>query len=376
MPFTNTREDLARAFLTPEEVERFTGTGRELWSNIAAGSSPTVLDRGTGWKTISASQDVTQWWAGIKTDGRIWSAGLNTFGQLGNGANTDVGLGNPVTTVGGGIDWRDVSAGQHHTIAIKNDGTLWTWGLNSSGQLGTGDVLDRSSPGTTVGGGNNWLRIAAGVAHSAAIKVDGTLWTWGAASSGQLGNASTTSQSSPITTAGGGTNWKFVAAGYNATGGVKTDGTLWTWGSNLTGRLGDGTTIGRSSPVTTAGGGTNWKTVYFNSYSAGAYAAGCKTDGTLWTWGNGAINGANGVARSSPGQIAGGGSNWKTAGLGANFGFAIKTDGSMWSWGNNDGGKLTDGTLTSRLSPVRTLGNNKYKQVSLTDSQWFAIADT
>jgi alpha-tubulin suppressor-like RCC1 family protein len=154
--------------------------------------------------------------------------------------------------------------------AVKTDGTLWTWGYNIGGRLGTGNTDDHYSPATTAGGGTNWKQVAvssAGTGMVGAIKNDGTLWTWGYGNNGQLGDGTTTDRSSPGTTAGGGTNWKQIGtpgapgvSGGNACA-IKTDGTLWTWGRNNNNQLGDGTTTDRSSPGTTVGGITNWKQV-------------------------------------------------------------------------------------------------------------------
>jgi YD repeat-containing protein len=95
-------------------------------------------------------------------------------------------------------------------VAVKTDGTLWTWGYNTFGRLGNGTTTDRSSPGTVAGGGTNWRTPMAGRLHSAAIKTDGTLWTWGGNGSGQLGDGTTTDRSSPGTISGGGTTWLAV----------------------------------------------------------------------------------------------------------------------------------------------------------------------
>jgi hypothetical protein len=207
----------------------------------------------------------------IKTDGTLWTWGNNARGALGTGNITD--RSSPGTTAGGGTNWIQTSAGSSSDVsssavgAIKSDGTLWTWGSNNQGMLGTGNETDRSSPGTTAGGGTDWKQvdISKNEEHIGAIKTDGTLWTWGENGSGQLGDGTAgtgTSRSSPGTTAGGGTNWKIVSNGRAA---IKTDGTLWTWGSNTNGELGDGTTTRRSSPGTTAGGGTNWKEISYGS---------------------------------------------------------------------------------------------------------------
>jgi len=207
----------------------------------------------------------------------LWTWGFNAFGNLGD--NTTVNKSSPITTVAGGTNWKQVACGYYHTAAIKTDGTLWTWGQNKYGMLGDNTNVTKSSPVTTVAGGTNWKQVAGGYRHTAAIKTDGTLWTWGFNSNGQLGDNTAVNKSSPVTTAGGGTNWKQVAGGYRHTAAIKTDGTLWTCGYNYYGNLGDGTTVDKSSPVTTAGGGTNWKQVACGY----RHTAAIKTDGTLWT---------------------------------------------------------------------------------------------
>jgi len=259
----------------------------------------------------------------------LWTWGLNTTGQLGDGTTTN--RSSPGTTVGGAATWTQISAVNGLTAAIKSDGTLWTWGGNNFGQLGTGNTTSRSSPGTTAGGGTNWKQVSTGAITTAAVKTDGTLWTWGYDGYGFLGaGTNNTSRSSPGTTAGGGTNWKQVTIGGSMMAAIKTDGTLWSWGSNSNGKLGTGTTTDRSSPGTTAGGGTDWKFVQLNgdgSYNRGAI----KTDGTLWTWGRNASGslGTNDTAdRSSPGTTAGGGTGWKQVSIGENNSAAIAEQGN------------------------------------------------
>jgi alpha-tubulin suppressor-like RCC1 family protein len=152
--------------------------------------------------------------------------------------------------------------------AIKTDGTLWTWGAVSSGRLGNAVTTgNRSTPVTTFLGGTNWKQVSCGYVHTAAIKTDGTLWIWGNGLTGRLGNGITTgNRSTPVTTFLGGTNWKQVSCGSGGsfadhTAAIKTDGTLWTWGLGGNGRLGNNATTDRSTPVTTFSGGTNWKQV-------------------------------------------------------------------------------------------------------------------
>jgi alpha-tubulin suppressor-like RCC1 family protein len=313
-------------------------------------SSPgTTAGGSTNWCQVSGGGNHT---AAVKTDGTLWTWGRAGYGRLGDGSTTN--RSSPGTTAGGGTDWCQVSAGDTHTAAVKTNGTLWTWGDNYSGRLGTGNTTNRSSPGTTEGGGADWCQVSAG-GHTAAVKTNGTLWTWGCNGSGQLGTGNTTSRSSPGTTAGGGTDWSQVSAGCIHTVAVKTNGTLWTWGFNACGQLGDGTTTNRNSPVTTAGGGTNWCQA-----SAGIrFTTAIKTDGTLWTWGcngSGQLGTGNTTSRSSPGTTAGGGTDWCQVSAGGNHTAAVKTNGTLWTWGLNTCGQLGTGNTTNRTSPGTTAG--------------------
>jgi alpha-tubulin suppressor-like RCC1 family protein len=285
----------------------------------------------------------------IKTDGTLWGKGNQkagfgvNCGLLGTGDSTT--WTSPVQTISGGTNWKSVSCGEFHTMALKTDGTLWMWGSNNNGRLGinsfTGDndpANNRSSPVQIAGGGTNWKQISAGGSHSTALKTDGTLWTWGNSSSGQLGDGTNVQKSSPIQVPG--TTWKFVSAGNYHTSAIKTDGTLWGWGYNYAGILGDGTTTDRSSPVQTVAAGTNWKIVSSGLFSTSAI----KTDGTLWCWGyNTDVNvyGAFGLvgdntqeSKSSPVQTVAGGNNWQMVKTGGRTVFAIR-DNSTDLFGNS-----------------------------------------
>jgi len=292
----------------------------------------------------------------------VW--GDNGYGQLGD--NTIVMQSSPIQTVAGGTNWKQVSGGEVHIAAIKTDGTLWSWGRNNIASLGDNTTVDKSSPVQTIAGGTNWKQVAGGISeHTAAIKTDGTLWLWGSGGNGQLGDNTNTYRSSPIQTVAAGTNWKQVACGYNITGAIKTDGTLWLWGVNTSGGLGDNTVTPKSSPVQTIAGGTNWKQVSCGIY----HTAAIKTNGALWLWGNnpdGALGDNTIVNKSSPIQTVAGGTNWKQVACGQWHTAAIKTDGTLWLWGDNtNGGRLGDNTTTSKSSPVQTVaGGTNWKQVS------------
>jgi alpha-tubulin suppressor-like RCC1 family protein len=345
------------------------GNGRLGDATLTSVSTPvTTFAGGTDWKQVSGVSGVSAHTAAIKTDGTLWTWGLGTNGRLGNGVTTG-NISTPVTTFAGGTNWKQVSAGYRHTAAIKTDGTLWTWGNGGNGELGNNSGTSVSTPVTTFAGGTNWKQVSA-TAHTAAIKTDGTLWTWGRNQGGALGTNDITNRLTPVTTFAGGTNWKQVSCGYRFTSAIKTDGTLWTWGR---GQLGDATLTDRSTPVTTFAGGTNWKQV-----SAGyRHTAAIKTDGTLWTWGyggQGRLGNTTLTDRSTPVTTFAGGTNWKQVSAGETHTAAIKTDGTLWTWGNGLSGRLGNSLLTNRSTPVTTFaGGTNWKQVSAGETHTAAI---
>jgi alpha-tubulin suppressor-like RCC1 family protein len=313
----------------------------------------TTLSGGANWKQVSSGNGHT---AAIKTDGTLWTWGFNSAGRLGINSSVN-SVCTPVTTFAGGTNWKQVSCGSQFTAAIKTDGTLWVWGTNTNNaQLGINTTSSRSTPVTTFAGGTNWKQVSCGGQHAAAIKTDGTLWTWGR-NTGALGDNTQTTRLTPVTTFAGGTNWKQVASGYFFTLAIKTDGTLWTWGTNSYGILGDNTGTTRCTPVTTFAGGTNWKQVAANSSngSADVHGAAIKTDGTLWIWGgnNSWRLGINDPSittnRFTPVTTFAGGTNWKQVSCGAKHTAAIKTDGTLWTWGQGSSGQLG-------IDPINVIG--------------------
>lgn len=333
-------------------------------NTLTSRSSPgTTAGGGLNWRAVTHTQTSTS--CAVKNDGTLWTWGSSTYGALGNNLAIGNDRSSPGTTSGGGTDWASVAnggGGDFFLAAIKTNGTLWTWGRGAYGKLGSNGTGNRSSPNTTSGGGTDWTMASCGYYHMVAVKSDGTLWTWGRNNLGQLGTGGTANRSSPNTTSGGGTNWVFCSAGgaqisgYSAA--IKSDGTLWTWGDNSFAQLGTGTTTNRSSPGTTSGGGTNWKSVACAPNSTAAI----KTDGTLWTWGSnnlGILGDNTTTARSSPGTVAGGGANWVRCSMGFST-FAIKADGTLWTWGSNSFGDLGDGTTNNRSSPGTTAGGGTH----------------
>jgi alpha-tubulin suppressor-like RCC1 family protein len=356
----------------PGLVDTMKIEGRRLWmwganiygalgtGNVTSLSSPVqTIASGIVWKQISSGVYHT---SAIKTDGTLWLWGANSYGEIGDNSTTP--RLSPVQTVSGGNNWRQTASGLAYTAAIKTDGSLWVWGNNSYGQLGTGNRTHISSPVQTVSSGTNWQKVSAFGPHTAAIKTDGTLWVWGSNSdfsfirNGQLGDGSTVAmRSSPVQTIAGGNNWQQITAGLANTAAIKTDGSLWVWGNNEYGQLGTSNITHRSSPVQTVSGGNNWRQV-----SSSATTAAIKTDGTLWMWGfneSGEIGDNTNISRSSPVQTVSGGNNWREVSAGDST-MAIKTDGTLWVWGDNSYGQLGTGNLTNRSSPVQTIMGGGY----------------
>ena len=319
----------------------------------------TTLLGGTNWKSIACGSNHT---VALKTDGTLWSWGVNNFGQL--GVNNTGNRFTPVTTLLGGTNWKSIACGFSYTVALKTDGTLWSWGSNSYGQLGINNTTIRSTPVTTLLGGTNWKSIAGGANHTVALKTDGTLWNWGFNSYGQLGINNSITRSTPVTTLLGGTNWKSIDCGYFHTVALKTDGTLWSWGANNFGQLGVNNTTNISTPVTTLLGGTDWKSIA----GGGRYTVALKTNGTLWSWGRndfGALGINDTTDRSTPVTTLLGGTNWKSIASGGRYTVALKTDGTLWTCGRNNFGQFGVNDTTDRSTPVTTLlGGTNWKSIA------------
>jgi alpha-tubulin suppressor-like RCC1 family protein len=330
-------------------------------------SSPVQIGSDTNWLLVASGGAFK---LAIRTDGTLWGwgRGQSAYGALGLNSTHNITRSSPVQ-IGSLTNWSDVSAGGQVSGAIKTDGTLWTWGRATGGALGLNRTypaqqhyISVSSP-TQIGADTNWYKITVQADNMWAVKTDGTLWAWGSNGGGH-GSNSTTARSSP-TQVGALTDWSKLTARQGAKGTVKSNGTLWLWGGNGSGTVGDGTAISRSSPVQ-VGALTNWYEVSSGTYATGA----TKTDYSLWTWGNGDYGalGQNlnyGSSRSSPVQV-GTGNNWYRISGNNRFFMSIKTDGTLWGWGyQSNYGNLGINSLPNKSSPV---------QVG-TDTDWYSITD-
>jgi alpha-tubulin suppressor-like RCC1 family protein len=335
-------------------------------------SSPVQTGALTDWSQASFGWTHV---GGVKTDGTLWMWGYNSYGGA-LGDNTTVNKSSPVQ-IGAETNWYQVSPGQFFTAAIKNNNTLWTWGINDDGRLGTNEFagVDRSSP-VQVGSLTNWYQVSASAKNAAAIKTDGTMWSWGFNNAGALGDETADNKSSPVQI-GALTVWHQMSMGYIHGAAIRTNGTLWTWGYNLDGPLGQNNTTSRSSPVQ-VGSLSDWAYVA----AGGRTTHAVKTDGTLWAWGangSGHLGDNTLISRSSPVQI-GALTNWLRISTTKLFDFspperavAVKTDGTLWAWGKNSYGAIGDGTTVNRSSPVQVGALTTWREVSASGHSSLAL---
>lgn len=308
-------------------------------------NSPAQIGSNVDWGSITVGDAHS---AGIRA-GQLFTWGSPTSGRLGNG--TTSGDVTSPTLIGSDTNWRVIETGSAHCVAVKSDGTLWTWGLSANGQLGNGTTTPDVTAPAQIGSDTDWLLVSAHAFHNHAIKTDGTLWSWGAGANGRLGSGGTGVRTSPFQI-GSDTNWLAVSAGGSHGMALKTDGTLWTWGNAANGRLGNGTTTPNVLSPAQIGSDTNWSAVA----AAEDFSLALKSDGTLWSWGlasNGRLgNGTTTPDLTTPTQV-GSDTNWRAIAPGGAGGRALKTTGSLWAWGLNTNGRLGDGTTTQRTSPVQ-----------------------
>ncbi len=296
------------------------------------------------WKVISAGYENT---IGIKQDGTLWAWGEAFL--TGGAGNVSVPI-----QIGTATNWEAVATGRVHAIALKTDGSLWAWGLSSSdGTFGSGITNDVSILPKQIGTQTDWSKIAAGSSVSVAIKSNGTLWSWGYNGTGQVGDGTLINKLIP-TQIGSGTNWSTVAVHssnytFSSTLALKTDGTLWAWGFNSSGQLGDGTTVQKNAPIQ-VGTDTNWSVISTGE----SHSLALKTNGTLWAWGKnqyGQLGDGTTINKNIPTQI-GTSTLWTSVEGGTGFSVGTQFGGTALSWGVNSSGQLGNGALTSQTTPL------------------------
>ena len=287
----------------------------------------------------------------IDENGTLWAWGDNSQGQLGDGSWINRRV--PVRIMDGVTA---VSAGDRYNLAIRNDGSLWAWGQNDRGQLGDGTTVNRRSPvrilEDVIYVAAGWKRTEGGLGggtpsslwqHSLAITSDGSLWAWGDNIVGQLGDGTTVSRHRPVRVMDG---VVAVSAGDMFTMVIRDDGSLWAWGQNSRGQFGNGTTVSSRIPV-------RLMDSVAAVYAGDAYSMVLKNDGSLWAMGQndrGQFGNGNRTSSNVPVKLLDG---VVTISASGNHTMAVKTDGSLWVWGQNDRGQFGVGTTISSSTPVR-----------------------
>lgn len=306
-------------------------------------NAPQQVGSDFNWQTITAGNSHN---LAIKTTGTLWAWGSNADGQIGVGSNA--ARFNSPQQIGIATDWSKISTGDEFCIALKTDGTLWTWGDNTYGQLGDNSTADKNAP-VQVGTATDWIQISAGTDHALALKSNGTLWAWGRNNVGQFGTASPTSSLVPIQI-GTDTNWNKIFAAREHSIAVKTDFTYWVWGANTNGQFGNGTTTSSATPTAITG---------FNNpvhLSKGhQHSVIIKQDGTLWSSGgnaSGQLGNGNNTQQTTPIQENTLATNWMIVSSRVSHTAALKSDGTLYTWGANLFGQLGDGTTSAKNTPT------------------------
>jgi alpha-tubulin suppressor-like RCC1 family protein len=283
----------------------------------------------------------------LAPDGSLWAlggakaAGFNKVSLM-NVFPSPVFLQIP-RRVGTDSDWSQVAGGWEHTVALKNDGSLWAWGRHSFGQVGLANITNFYGTPTHIGTKGNWTQVCAYNFGSLALRKDGSLWAWGYNNYGQLGDGTTNSRSIP-TMIGTERDWKTIAAGGFASYALKSNGTLWCWGHGLTGLDLAPRQIGTE---------TNWLAISAYDFTMLAL----RTDGTLWLKSANANVAAPAyvpVMTDNLTQI-GPDHDWVEIYPSENSFFARKKDGSWWGCGDNRGDQFGLGTNTTKLAAPQRL---------------------
>jgi alpha-tubulin suppressor-like RCC1 family protein len=286
----------------------------------------------------------------VASDGTLWATGSNYFGQLGDG--TTASRSQPAQ-VPGLQHVVAVAAGTNHSLALVSNGTVWSFGDNTFGQLGIDDVSPGAHPvPTAISSLRNVIAIAAGGNFSLALKSDGTVWAWGDNANGQLGDGTNVYKKQPVQVSHL-TDVVAIAAGKLHAIAVKNDGTVWTWGSNAFGQLGDGTTTSRNVPEPLA-------TIQdAKTAAAGAYhSLVLRASGKVSAWGNDTFGqlGDGGSANQLTPVLVGALDGVTSIAAGGSHSLAMKSDGTVWAWGGNFMGQLGDGTRKNRSVPAMVTG--------------------
>jgi alpha-tubulin suppressor-like RCC1 family protein len=314
------------------------GTTTNRLSPVQAAITGAVTQISTGWYHTLA----------LKSDRSVWAWGYNAEGQIGDGTTNQRATPIQVSSLTGLSAVTGVAAGQYHSVAVKSDGTVWGWGYNAYGQLGDGSTTSRLVPVQAVLLPGVMTQVAAGQTHTLALKNDGTVWAWGYNGYGQLGDGTQTNRTTAVQVVGL-TNVIAIAAGPNHSLALKSDGTVWAWGYGYNGQLGDGGSSYATS-IVRASGLSNIIAIAAGDY----HSLAVRSDGTVWAWGDdvyGELGNASSTASNVPVQALGI-SGAVTVSAGSYYSMALnQNDGKIWVWGHNSAGQFGIGNTSDSTIP-------------------------
>ena len=343
------------------QVGAATPTALTATATYSDGSSKVLTAAGgLSWSTKSGTTNVLQ----VFSNGTVQGKAVGSETVV---ATQDSVTGSVLVTVT--APWAGVAAGGDQTIARKADGNLYAWGSNIQGQLGDSTTTNRNAPVTVNNGTGTtpWIMVSVGDQFAVGIRKNattsttgtttvptGTLWAWGYNQNGQLGDGTQINHSVPVQI-GKDTDWMLVSAGKSHVLALKASGALYAWGRNFNGQLGDGTTIGHLTP-------TKIGTALWNTVSAGgAHSLGIQKDLSLWTWGSNSDgqlgNAAAGTDVPLPTKI--GSLTFSSVSAGAYHSMAISANGGLYGWGQNSYGQLGNNgsSMLTAPTPIGTKNN-------------------
>jgi alpha-tubulin suppressor-like RCC1 family protein len=331
---------------------------------VAIGILPTGALLASGCNALFGIDDLEPLAAGTTASGSgangSGGSGAAPTGPGGQGAaptSSSGGAGGGGGGGSGGCTAVEVALGGLHTCARKDDGSLWCWGDNTDGKLGDGTTMLKSSPTQVPVLGTTVAEVALGGGHTCARKNDGSLWCWGSNALGQLGDGTFMDKPSPVELTALGTTVVEVALGAAHSCAGTEDGVLSCWGVNGAGQLGDGSTVNKSSPAQVSS-----LTSVVEVALGANHTCARKKEGSLWCWGqnaSGQLGDGSTAPKTSPAKVSAFGTYAEVA-LGGAHTCARENDGSLWSWGYNSSGQLGDGSTVNKSSPthVSALGKS------------------